>query len=111
MRVRQQWADGAFDCRMEILSDDYKVKVRYTKENKKMQELNSIMRDLLEVEYNQESLLFLLGAAEAVCSEKEQKEAKFIANSTKYYLSSLQRELKMAINKLDSYIAENVKKR
>ena len=76
-----------------------------------MQELNSIMRDLLEVEYNQESLLFLLGTAEAVCSDKEQKEAKLVANSTKYYLSALQDELKMAINRLDLYIAENAKRR
>ena len=35
-------------------------------EDKKMQELNSIMRDLLEVEYNQESLRFLLGEVEVV---------------------------------------------
>ena len=76
-----------------------------------MQELNSIMRDLLEIEYNQESLLYLIRIAEAACNEAEQQEAKFIANSVKYYLSALQGELKMAINRLDSYIAENAKKR
>lgn len=41
-----------------------------------MEELYSIMRDLLEVEYNQESLLRLLRAAEAAYSDKKQEEAK-----------------------------------
>ena len=54
---------------------------------------------------------FLLGEVEVVCNDKEQKEAKFIANSAKYYLSALQDELKTAISRLDLYIAENAKKR
>ena len=76
-----------------------------------MEELYSIMRDFLEVEYNQESLLYLLKAVEAANTGKEQAEAKLIANSTKYYLQALQEEIKAAINRLDSYIAENAKKR
>ena len=40
-----------------------------------MEELYSIMRDFLEVEYNQESLLCLLEAAEAAYAGKEQAEA------------------------------------
>lgn len=40
-----------------------------------MEELYSIMRDLLEVEYNQESLLRLLRAAEAAYSDEKQEEA------------------------------------
>ena len=75
-----------------------------------MEELYSIMRELLEVEYNQESLLCLLRAAEAAYTSKEQAEAKLIANSAKYYLKALQGELKAAINRMDSYIAENAKK-
>jgi hypothetical protein len=75
-----------------------------------MEELYSIMRDFLEVEYNQESLLYLLKAVEAANTGKEQAEAKLIANSTKYYLQALQEEIKAAINRLDSYIAENAKK-
>lgn len=72
-----------------------------------MEELYSIMRDFLEVEYNQESLLCLLKAAKAAYSgEKE----NLIANSAKFYLQALQEELKVAINRLDSYIAENAKK-
>lgn len=75
-----------------------------------MEELYSIMRDFLEVEYNQESLLCLLRAAEAAYTGKEQAEAKLIANSTKYYLQALQEEIKAAISRLDSYIAEKAKK-
>ena len=76
-----------------------------------MEELYSIMRDFLEVEYNQESLLCLLEAAEAAYTGEKQVEAKLIANSTKYYLQALQGELEAAINRMDSYIAEKAKKR
>ena len=75
-----------------------------------MEELYSIMRDFLEVEYNQESLICLLKTAEAAYTGKERVEAKLIANSAKYYLEALQEEIKAAINRLDSYIAENAKK-
>ena len=75
-----------------------------------MEELYSIMRDFLEVEYNQESLVWLLKAAEAAYIGKEQAEAKRIANCTKYYLQALQEEIRVAINRLDSYIAGNAKK-
>ena len=76
----------------------------------KMKELYSIMRSFLEVEYDQESLLCLLKAAEAAYIDENQVEARLIANSTKFYLRGLQEELKAAINKMDAYIAENAKK-
>ena len=76
----------------------------------KMKELYSIMRSFLEVEYDQESLLCLLKAAEATYIDESQVEARLIANSTKLYLRGLQEELKAAINKMDAYIAENAKK-
>ncbi len=75
-----------------------------------MEELYSIMRDFLEVEYNEESLLFLLKTAESAYSGAGQEEIKQIANSTKYYLKALQRELRAAINRLDCYITEGVNK-
>lgn len=75
-----------------------------------MEELYSIMRDFLEVEYNQESLAHLLKTAETAYSDEKQEEAKLLANSTKYYLRALQKELQTAINRLDSYIVEEVKK-
>ena len=75
-----------------------------------MEELYSIMRDFLEVEYNQESFVCLLKAAEASCTGENQVEAKLVANSAKVYLKGLQEDLKAAINRMDSYIAENAKK-
>ena len=75
-----------------------------------MQELNSIMRDFLEIEYNQESLLCLLRAAETTYNNEEQETAKYVANSTKYYLIALQKELKVAINRLDIYSRKRKKK-
>lgn len=74
-----------------------------------MEELYAIMRDFLEVAYNQESLLCLLNATEAAYTSEQQEDAKLVANSAKYYLQALQEELKAAINKMDSYIAENAK--
>ena len=43
-----------------------------------MEELYSIMRDFLEVEYNQESLICLLKAAEAAYSGENQIKAKLL---------------------------------
>ncbi len=76
-----------------------------------MEELYAIMRDFLEVEHNQESLLCLLKAAEASYTDEEQREAKLLVNGAKYYLQALQEEIRAAINRMDSYIAENRKKK
>lgn len=75
-----------------------------------MKELYSIMRDFLEVEYNQKSLLSILTVLETAYNNEEQEETKLISNSTKYYLESLQKELHDAINRLDTYIAKEPKK-
>lgn len=75
-----------------------------------MEELYSIMRELLEVKYNQESLLYFLKTAEATYMDEQQTEAKLVANNAKYYLNALQEDLKTIINRLDSYIAESPKK-
>ena len=74
-----------------------------------MEELYSIMRDFLEVEYNQESLLCVLETLEAAYSVKHKEKVKLIVNHTKGCLKALQEELKAAINRMDSYIAENAK--
>lgn len=76
-----------------------------------MEELYSIMRDFLEVEHHLESFACLLSAAETTYSDENQKEAKTIAACTKFYLKALQEELKMAINRLDSYIVEGTQNR
>lgn len=46
-----------------------------------MEELYSIMRDFLEVEYNQESLLRLLRAAEATYNDEKQNTLSTVQNT------------------------------
>ena len=70
-----------------------------------MPELYSIMRDLLEVEYDQKSLLCVLKRLEASYGD-DPGETKWIINSIRYYVEVLQRELREAINRLDVYTAQ-----
>ena len=69
-----------------------------------MEELYSIMRELLEIEYNQKSLLYVLEVAETAYCE-QQEEAKLIINHTKGCLKVFQKDLKAIINRVDCYIA------
>jgi len=62
------------------------------------------MRDLLEVEYNQKSLLYVIRMLERNVEQGE--EIQLIINGAKYYLEALQMDLKKSINSLDKYIAE-----
>lgn len=73
-----------------------------------MQELYLIMRDLLEVEYDQKSLLCVLKRLEVSYGD-DTNETKWIVNSIRYYVEVLQRELREAINRLDVYAAEGAK--
>lgn len=75
-----------------------------------MEELYAIMREFLETEYNLESLSCLLHAAEASFTGKNQEDARMVANGASYYVKALQTELKAAIGKLDTYIAQNASK-
>lgn len=76
-----------------------------------MEELYGIMRDLLELEYNQQSLLHILNALEHTYRKIPQEEAALISNAAGYYLENLLKELRAAIARMDSYLAENAKKR
>ena len=75
-----------------------------------MQELYSIMRDFLEVEYNQESLRYIIKMLEAAYGQEDQGKENLIVSGVGYYLAVLHRDLGTAINRLDSYIAETAKK-
>lgn len=75
-----------------------------------MEELYSIMRELLEVEYNQKSLLHIIKQLEKDCDMEQKEEIQLIVNGTKYYLETLQVDLKKSINRMDKYIAETVGK-
>ena len=74
-----------------------------------MEELYSIMRELLEVEYNQKSLLHIVKQLEKKCGTEQKDEMQLIVNGTKYYLEALQMDLKKSINRMDKYIAETAK--
>ena len=75
-----------------------------------MEELYSIMRELLEVEYNQKYLLHIIKQLEKNCGTEQKEEMQLIVNSTKYYLEALQIDLKKSINRMDKYIAETARK-
>ena len=75
-----------------------------------MQELYSIMRELLEVEYNQESLRYIIKMLEAAYGQEDQGKENLIVSGVGYYLAVLHRDLGTAINRLDSYIAKTAKK-
>lgn len=75
-----------------------------------MEQLYSIMREFLEVEYHQESLVHILNAIETAYGEDEQGEVKWIVNGIKYYLKDMQTEFRTTVNRLDTYIAERAKK-
>lgn len=76
-----------------------------------MQELYLIMRELLEVEYNQKSLCYILKMLEKIYEQEEVwGKGDLIVNGIAYYLAALHKELGTAIGRLDSYIAESAKK-
>lgn len=76
-----------------------------------MNELYSIMRDFLEIEYNHKSLLHILKILEEAYTSAHQNEAALTTNAAKNYLKGLQGELKTAINRLDCYLVKNAEKK
>ena len=76
-----------------------------------MQELYGIMRELLEVEYNQKSLRCIMKMLEAAYGQEEdQGKGSLIVSGIGYYLAILHKDLETVIGRLDSYIAETSKK-
>lgn len=75
-----------------------------------MKELYLIMRELLEVEYNQKSLLYIMEMLETAYNEGERECSGLAVNGVRYYLAVLHKDLGTVINKLDIYMAEGAKK-
>lgn len=72
-----------------------------------MKELYMIMSDLLELEYNQKSLWYIL---ETLIGGYDEGQGESLAiNCARYYLAGLQAELRKVINRLDTYMAEGEK--
>ena len=72
-----------------------------------MEKLYSILRDLMEVSYNQESLLHIFKVMQIVYNQEQKQEEELIVNNAKFYLQALQMELDGVISRLDNYIVEN----
>lgn len=79
-------------------------------EETEMKELYSIMRELLEVEYNQKSLLYIMEMLERGYNGEGQEYTSLAVNGARYYLAVLHKDLGTAINKLDIYMAQGAKK-
>lgn len=75
-----------------------------------MKELYAIMRELLEVEYNQKSLQCIMRMLEAAYGQEEQGKENLIVSGVSYYLAALHKDLGTVVSRLDNYIAENAKK-
>lgn len=75
-----------------------------------MEELYLIMRDFLEVQYHQSSILCVLDTLEKAYSEEERPEMKMTIHVLKTYMESLHGETKVAISRFDSYMLELAKK-
>lgn len=71
-----------------------------------MKEIYTIMRDFLEIQYHQNSILYVIDTLENKYNEEEQTETKMILHVLKIYMESLQEETKTAISRFDTYIAE-----
>lgn len=71
-----------------------------------MEELYLIMRDFLEVQYHQNSILCVLDTLEDAYSEEEQAKIKMTIHVLKTYMEFMHEETKMAISRFDAYIAE-----
>ncbi len=71
-----------------------------------MNELYAIMRELLEVEYNQKALLYIMERLEEAYGGAEQEDPGLAVSGVRYYLTVLHRDLGITINRLDAYMAE-----
>ena len=66
-----------------------------------MEELYSIMRNFLEIQYHQNSILCVLDTLGDAYSEEKQAEIKMTIHVLKTYMESLQVETKTEIKKLE----------
>lgn len=70
-----------------------------------MNELYAIMRELLEVEYNQKALLYMMEMLEKAYEREAGEEPVLAVSGARYYLTVLHRDLEVTIGRLDAYVA------
>lgn len=78
---------------------------------RKKEKLYAIMENLLEVQYHEESLLYLMTALDLAYRRDSSGETGLFANGVKYYLESLEGELSAVIHQLDNYIVEEARQK
>lgn len=76
-----------------------------------MEDLYLILRNFLEVQYHQKSILCILDILENAYSEEDQPEIKMTIHVLKIYMEFLQEETKMAVKRFDSYLTGEQKEK
>lgn len=70
-----------------------------------MKQLYSIMEQLLELDYKQETFLLILKALETAYNEEEVASSKMLISHAKWQLESQNKDLKEQIKQLDTYLS------
>ena len=71
-----------------------------------MKELQDILDSLYEIEHNQESFEFLLSKVEECYEYAENRETKFVVNSSKVYIRAVRQTLSEVIDKMDGVLTK-----
>lgn len=72
-----------------------------------MKKMYAFMEKCLDVEKQVTAFLYIISNLEQSYSEETQKEEKYLATTTLWMLTALQKELQQVIHEMDVYIAEN----
>lgn len=71
-----------------------------------MKELDEILDSLYEIEHNQEAFEFLLSKVEECYEYSENREMKFLINSSKVYLRAVKKDLSEIIDRMDGALVK-----
>ena len=71
-----------------------------------MKELQDILDSLYEIEHNQESFEFLLSKVEECYEYAENRETKYVINSSKVYIKAVKQTLSELIDRMDGVLTK-----
>ena len=71
-----------------------------------VKQLYSIMEQLLELDYKQETFLLVLKALETAYSEEKEASSKMLVSHTKWQVEVQNKDLKQQIRQLDTYLSQ-----
>ncbi len=75
-----------------------------------MKELYEIMKNLLDIEYKQKSLICLIQRLDAAYESEEQRELKMLLLNMSILMRSVKDDMRITIEELDNYIINNKNK-